>query len=889
MSRKIRIPAFLAVLVFLTSSCSTMNEGAPDYLNPDISVDVRVEDLVGRMTLDEKVSQALHGSAAIDRLGVPEYNWWNEALHGVARSGHATVFPQAIGLAATWDTELMSRIATAISDEARAKHHHALESGNRERYYGLTFWSPNINIFRDPRWGRGMETFGEDPYLTGRLAVEFVKGMQGDHPVYLKTVATPKHYAVHSGPEPDRHFFDAVVDERDLRETYLPAFRMSILDGGTESVMCAYNRVGGEPCCSSSELLQRILRDEWGFDGYVVSDCWAIRDIYKHHKVAETPAEAAAMAVANGTDLNCGVTYENLGEAVRTGLLQEEQLDRSLKRLFRARFRLGMFDPPERVPWSSIPMSVIDSEKHQALALETARKSIVLLKNQGGVLPLDRGLGKIAVIGPNANDVGILLGNYNGVPSDPVTPLRGIRGAVNSHTKVVHAPGTHLAENMPALHVIPNKQLLTSEDAARENGLSAELFSNREMHGQPVSTRVDRTVDSGLWDESAFAGVSLDKQSVRWSGLVVPPHTGSYQIGGRALGTFRLFVDDALLVETDCWYEACTDWATVQFEAGQEYAIRVEYLPERAGGEVQLMWAEPASILREEALQAASEADAVILMLGLSPRLEGEEMSVEVPGFTGGDRLDTRLPAPQQALMEAIVATGKPVVLVLLNGSALAVNWAADNVPAILEAWYPGQAAGTAIADVLFGDYNPAGRLPVTFYRSVDQLPPFSDYDMDGRTYRYFGGEPLFPFGHGLSYTSFAYSDLELSENVQTGADVQLSVTVENTGSAPGEEVVQLYLSDLESSAPVPIRSLVGMQRVDLQPAEQKRLSFVLTARQLSLIDAQGDRVVQPGLFEVSVGGKQPGFAGTADAPNTGVVIDTFEVKGEVYSLSTDS
>jgi len=888
MLRKRGVLALLAVVVVLTVSCSTMREESPAYRNPGLSVDVRVDDLITRMTLDEKVSQAMHGSAAIERLGVPEYNWWNEALHGVARAGHATVFPQAIGLAATWDTELMSRIATAISDEARAKHHEALRRGGRERYYGLTFWSPNINIFRDPRWGRGMETFGEDPYLTGLLAVEFVRGMQGDHPVYLKTVATPKHFAVHSGPEPDRHSFDAVVDERDLRETYLPAFRASIIDGGAESVMCAYNRVGGEPACGSNELLQNILRDEWGFEGYVVSDCGAIRDIYKYHKVVETPAEASAMAVADGTDLNCGRTYENLGEAVRTGLLQEEQLDRSLKRLFRARFRLGMFDPPEQVPWSSLPISVIDSEEHQALALETARKSMVLLKNEGGTLPLDRGLGKIAVIGPNADDVGILLGNYNGVPSDPVTPLRGILQAVSSRTEVVHSPGAHLAENMPALHVIPSKHLFESRDAARENGLTAELFSNPEMQGQPVSTRVDRTVDSGLWDEAVLDNVSIDSQSVRWSGLVVPPHTGSYQIGGRALGTFRLFVDDALVAETDCWFEACTDWAALQFEAGQEYAIRVEFLPERAGGEVQLMWAEPESILREEALQAASGADAVILMLGLSPRLEGEEMSVEVPGFTGGDRLDTRLPAPQQALMEAVVATGKPVVLVLVNGSALAVNWAADNVPAILEAWYPGQAAGTAIADILFGDYNPAGRLPLTFYRSVDHLPPFSDYDMDGRTYRYFGGEPLFPFGHGLSYTSFAYSDLKLPETIQPGADVQLSVTVENTGSVSGDEVVQLYLTDLEASAPVPIRSLVGLQRVFLRPGERRRLSFGLTARQLSLIDAHAERVVQPGLFELSVGGKQPGFAGTADAATTGVVMDRFEVMGETCSLSTD-
>ncbi len=880
MFNKSGIAAILAVLVVLTVSCSAKNEEVPVYLNPDLSVDERVDDLVNRMTLDEKVSQSLNRSAAIERLGVPEYEWWNEALHGVARAGHATVFPQAIGLAATWDTELMSRVATAISDEARAKHHEALRQDSRKRYEGLTFWSPNINIFRDPRWGRGMETFGEDPYLTGRLAVEFVKSMQGDHPVYLKTVATPKHFAVHSGPEPDRHTFDAVVSERDFRETYLPAFRTSILDGGAESVMCAYNRVAGKPACGSDELQQNILRDEWGFDGYIVSDCGAIRDIYKYHKVVETPAEAAAMAVANGTDLNCGRTYENLGEAVRTGLLREEQLDTSLRRLFRARFKLGMFDPPERNPWSSIPISVIDSKEHQALALEAARKSMVLLKNEGGILPLDSGLGKIAVIGPNADDVGVLLGNYNGVPSDPVTPLRGIREAVSSGTQVIHAMGARLAENMPALQVIPGEQLYSGQGGDRKPGLAAEFFSNPKLQGQPVSTRVDRTVDSGLWDETAVEGVSIDNQSVRWSGLMVP-QTGTYQLGGRAHGTFRLFVDDSLLVEFECVHEACTDWAALEFEAGQEYAIRVEYRPHRSGAGVQLMWAEPDATLREKALQAASEADAVILMLGLSPRLEGEQMSVEVPGFMGGDRTDIAMPAPQRELMEAIVATGKPVVLVLLNGSALGVNWAADNVPAILEAWYPGQAAGTAIADVLFGDYNPAGRLPVTFYRSIDQIPPFSDYDMDGRTYRYFGGSPLFPFGHGLSYTTFAYSELELPDTVLTGDDVQLTVTVENTGSIAGEEVVQLYLTDLEASAPVPIRSLVGVQRVFLQPGEQKQLSFAVVTRQLSLIDAQNERVVEPGLFEVSVGGKQPGFSGVADAPTTDVVMGKLEVLDE--------
>jgi len=881
MFRKTGIAAVLAALVFLTFGCSTKNEEIPVYLNPDLPVDDRVNDLVGRMTLDEKVSQSLNRSAAIEHLGVPEYEWWNEALHGVARAGHATVFPQAIGLAATWDTELMSRVATAISDEARAKHHEALRRDSRKRYQGLTFWSPNINIFRDPRWGRGMETFGEDPYLTGRLAVEFVKSMQGDHPDYLKTVATPKHFAVHSGPEPDRHTFDAVVSERDFRETYLPAFRTSIIDGGAESVMCAYNRVAGEPACGSNELQQNILRGEWGFDGYIVSDCGAIRDIHKYHKIVETPAEAAAMGIANGTDLNCGVTYEHLGEAVRSGLLQEEQLDVSLKRLFRARFKLGMFDPDERVPWSSIPMSVVDSKEHQALALEAARKSMVLLKNEGGILPLDRGLSKIAVIGPNAFDVGVLLGNYNGIPSDPVTPLRGIREAVSGDTEVIHVMGTNLAENMPALRVVPSEQLSTGKDAASENGLAAEYFSNPEMQGQPVATRVDQTVDSGLWEDTAIEGVAIDKHSARWTGFVVPEKTGSYQLGGRAHGTFRLFVDDSVLVEFKCVDEACTDWATVEFEAGQEYAIRIEYRPHRYGAGVQLMWAEPESTLREEALQAASEADAVILMLGLSPRLEGEEMGVEIPGFKGGDRTDIVLPAPQRELMEAIVATGKPVVLVLLNGSAVAVNWADDNIPAILEAWYPGQAAGTAIADTLFGAYNPAGRLPVTFYKSVDQIPAFSDYDMGGRTYRYFDGDPLFPFGHGLSYTTFSYSELELPESVQSGADVQLSVTVENTGSVAGEEVVQLYLTDLEASAPVPIRSLAGVQRVFLQPGERRRLSFAITTRQLSLIDAESKRVVEPGLFDISVGGKQPGFTGTADAPTTDVVMGRFEVLDE--------
>jgi len=855
------------------------------YLNPDLALEERVEDLVSRMTLEEKVSQMLYDAAAVERLEIPEYNWWNEALHGVARAGRATVFPQAIGLAATWDTDLMFRVATAISDEARAKHHESVRRGRRGIYEGLTFWSPNINIFRDPRWGRGMETFGEDAYLTGQLAVQFVKGMQGDDPRYLKTVATPKHFAVHSGPEPDRHTFDAVVDERDLRETYLPAFRATIVDANAQSVMCAYNRFRGAPCCGSIELLKLTLRDNWGFDGYVVSDCWAIMDIYRTHRVVRTAAEAAAMGVATGTDLNCGVTYDSLLVAVERGLISEEQIDVSLRRLFRARFKLGMLDPPERVPYASIPYTVNDSEEHRALALEATRKSIVLLKNEGRLLPIRRDLATIAVIGPNADDVDVLLGNYNGIPAAPITPLEGIRRAVGPETRVLYARGTDVAENTPTLEVVPSTALFTGPEAERTNGLKGEYFANRQWEGEPFVTRIDSQLDFNWWDNPPIEGMPADSFSVRWTGALVPPVSGRYALGVRVFGGFQLFLDDALLVEFSDRHVVLPRWEYVELEAGRSHEIRVDFQTRRADVIVQLVWAKPEPRLRDEALQAAELADAVVMMMGLSPRLEGEEMRVEVPGFAGGDRIEIGLPVPQRELMEAVVATGKPVVLVLLNGSALAVNWAAEHVPAIVEAWYPGQAAGTAIADVLFGDHNPGGRLPVTFYKSLDQLPPFSDYDMKGRTYRYFEGGPLFPFGHGLSYTTFAYSDLELPSAVRAGEDIVVSVAVENTGAVAGEEVVQLYVTDVDASAPVPIRSLQGFQRVFLGPGEQKTVSFTLTPRQISLIDAEWQRVVEPGIFEVSVGGKQPGFSGIADAATTAVVTGRFEVVGEKMPL----
>jgi beta-glucosidase len=858
----------------------------PRYRNPDLPLEERVNDLVSRMTLDEKVSQMIYEAPAIERLGVPAYNWWNEALHGVARAGRATVFPQAIGLAATWDTDLMFRVATVISDEARAKHNDALQYGRRGIYEGLTFWSPNINIFRDPRWGRGMETFGEDPYLTGRLGVEFVKGMQGNDPHCLKTVSTPKHFAAHSGPEPDRHVFNAVVDERDLRETYLPAFRATVVEGKARSVMCAYNRFRGEPCCGSSELLQKILREEWGFDGYVVSDCWAIMDFYTTHKVDDTAPEAAARALLAGTDLNCGVTYDSLGVAVKRGLVSEPLVDLAVKRLFQARFELGMFDPPERVPYAQIPARVNDSKEHRELAVETARKSIVLLKNEGGLLPLRKDLRTLAVIGPNADDVDVLLGNYNGTPSDPITPLEGIRRFVRSTTKVIYARGCDVAKNTPSLEVLPSIYLSTERTGGRVNGLEASYFNNRNFQDCSFVTRIDERVDFNWWQDPPIAGMKADSFSVRWTGTILPPVSGRYALGVRAFGGARLFLNDSLFVEAEDRHNVFIQWKYVELVAGEPRRIKLEYWDQRPDASVQLVWSMPEPRLKEEALAAASMSDVVIMMMGLSPRLEGEEMPVDVPGFKGGDRVDIGLPQPQEELLQAVVAVGKPVVLVLLNGSALAVNWASEHVPAIVEAWYPGQAAGTALAGVLFGDYNPAGRLPVTFYKSTDQLPAFTDYNMRGRTYRYFAGEPLYPFGFGLSYTTFAYSRLRLPASVRAGENVAVTVDVRNTGGREGGEVVQLYVTDVQAGAPVPIRSLQGFRRVLLKPGETKSVSFSLTPRQLSLIDFRNRRVVEPGVFEVSAGGKQPGFTGRADAATTRSVTGRFEVVGETIVIN---
>jgi len=852
----------LLMAVLFVNTCIAEQEAKDfPFLNPELSIEQRVDDLVSRMTLDEKIGQMVNEAPAIERLGIPEYDWWNECLHGVARAGLATVFPQAIGLGATWDEDLMFRVSTAISDEARAKHHDFVRKGKRFIYQGLTFWSPNINIFRDPRWGRGQETYGEDPFLTGRLAVQFIKGLQGDNPVYFKTIATVKHFAVHSGPEPERHSFNAVANERDFRETYLPQFETGIKEGKAYSVMCAYNRYNGEVCCGSNRLLNNILRNEWGFDGYIVSDCGAIWDFYVYHKIVPTPEEAAALAVKSGCDLNCGQVYRHLKTAISQNLITEQEIDVAVKRLFTARFKLGMFDPAVMVKYAQIPYSVVDCKKHRDLALEATRKSIVLLKNEKNLLPLDKNIKTIAVIGPNSDQWLMLLGNYNGVPSEPVTPLRGIREKLSPGSEVLYAQGCELAEGMSVFTVIPPEVLFTEEN---ERGLKTEYFTNRDLSGTALFSSIEKNLDANWYDKAPRQDMDDDNFSVRWTGELRPAQSGTYQLGVISTCRFRLYLNNELIASSKYHFRdefgdpRLMKSKPIELETGKKYKLVVEASESYADAQVQLVWAEPNPDLKKEAIEVAKRAEVVVMCMGLTPSLEGEQLDIEIEGFRGGDRTRLDLPDVQQELIKEIHALGKPTVLVLLNGSALAINWENENVPAIVEAWYPGQAAGQAIADVLFGDYNPAGRLPVTFYKSVEDLPPFEEYQMSGQTYRYFKGKPLYPFGYGLSYTSFKYDNLQVAETHKVGDTVKVSVNVKNIGESAGDEVVQLYVSNLNASVAVPVRSLKGFRRIHLLPGEVKTVEFSIPPHAFSIINDKNEREVLPGQFEISVGGRQP-------------------------------
>ena len=863
--------------------------GAPcAYLNTKLSPEARAKDLVAHMTLDEKAAQMQDNAPAIPRLGLLRYAWWNEVLHGVARAGHTTVYPQAIGLAATWDTNLMGQVGDAIADEGRANHNAALarDPTGTDRYYGVNYWSPNINIFRDPRWGRGQETYGEDPYLTGHMAVAFIHGIQGDDPNYYKGVATPKHFVVHSGPEPLRHGFNVPVSPYDLADTYTPAFRSAIVDGKADSMMCAYNAVDGFPMCGSP-LLNDLVRKDWGFKGFIVSDCDAVDDMFTGHKKYADGAEASAVAVKAGTDLDCGKTYNTLPDAVKRGLIKESEVDVSLERLMTARIRMGLIDGGK---YDAIPASDINSPAHRALALQVAHEAMVLLDNGKGLLPL-KGSETIAVVGPNADLLQSLEGNYTGSPVDPSYPLTALREAFGS-SKVIYAAGSPLIDDMR--QPVPETFLHPSADSA-ENGLKGEYFDNLTFDGQPKLTRTDRIVNFDFY-HTAPDGFKPMGFSIRWSGVITPPAPGNYSIGfrmstprpGQPMPDVKVWIDGKLTVTPElagvtngqppkCGSGMCAQPPmspiTVDFADTKPHTVQIDYVRATDDRASSLDWVAPDQALVDGAAAAALKSDVVVAFVGLSPDLEGEEMAVSYPGFSGGDRTSLTLPAAQEKMLDALKATGKPLVVVLMTGGEISDPAIQRDADALLLAWYPGEEGGHAIADTLTGKYNPGGRLPYTMYKDVSQLPDFSNYSMNNRTYRYFNGDIDYPFGFGQSYTTFAYAKPALSAaKVAAGGTVTASVKVTNSGKMDGDEVVELYLKKPKNGddpAMSPAAALAGFTRVHLKAGETKDVMLKIDARALSQSDKDGNRSVLPGDYTVWLGGGQPGKSAGGEATLT--------------------
>jgi beta-glucosidase len=854
------------------------------YLDPKLSAAERAHDLVGRMTLDEKANQLEDWATAIPRLGVPDYQTWNEALHGVARAGYSTVFPQAIGMAATWDPGVVHAMGNVISTEARAKYNQAQRQGNHRIFYGLTFWSPNINIFRDPRWGRGQETYGEDPFLTAALGVAFVTGVQGNDLEHLRAVATSKHFAVHSGPEPMRHGFNVDPSPRDLEETYLPAFRATVTEGHVQSVMCAYNSIDEWPACTNKMLLKDHLRDAWGFKGFVVSDCGAIVDVNQGHKKAADITHAAALSLQAGTDLSCSIWtpgFNTLANAVRQKLVSEDLVTQAAERLYTARFQLGLFDP-QGSTLDRIPYSDDASTANRQTSLRAAEESIVLLKNSG-VLPLKREPGHIAVIGPTAELLPSILGNYVGTPVHPVTPLDGILQHFRT-SPILYAQGSTLAAG--ASVPVPRTAFGLNQ------GLKTEFFATPDWTGRPVATLTQPIIQSDWENDLPVPQLETRNYSVRWSGSIAVPAPGHYVFSLEPadsfpyspIETYRFTLDGKVLSEGSL--RGGNDLSVmgnfhvvsgasptapplmqfpkipsiaVDFADTNPHEIRVEYSHsgDRAGGGVTLKWEAPAQAQLDEAVARAKESDVVIAFVGLSPQLEGEEMRIKIPGFDGGDRTSLDLPAPQRKLLEAVAATGKPLIVILQSGSAVNLKWANEHAAAILQAWYPGVAGGVAIAHTLSGLNNPSGRLPITFYAGLDNIPPFPDYSMKGRTYRYFTGKPLWGFGYGLSYTTFKYGSVRLSaDTVKAGDRITATVAVTNTGTVTGDEVVEAYLKTPQPDGP--IHSLVGFQRVNLAEGQSRDIAISIDPRSLSSVDDQGNRSILEGKYDITLGGAQP-------------------------------
>ncbi len=834
----------------------------PAYLNPALPAEQRAADLVHRMTVEEKVSQLVNQSRAVPRLKVPDYDWWSEALHGVARNG-TTEFPEPVGLAATFDPDSIHRMAAAIGIEGRIKHVQAIREGHGNVFEGLDFWAPNLNIFRDPRWGRGQETYGEDPSLSARMGVAFVTGLQGDDPNYYRAISTPKHFAVHSGPEPTRHTADVKVSKHDELDTYLPAFRASVTEGKAGSVMCAYNSINGQPACVNEFLLQDQLRGKWSFQGYVVSDCEAVVNIYRDHRFTKTQPEASALAIQRGMDNECidfakvedDHDYRPYFDAYKQGILKESEIDTALIRLFTARMKLGMFDPPEMVPYSRIDEKQLDSADHRAMARTLANESMVLLKNDG-TLPLKRGAIKIAVVGPLADQTRYLLGNYNGTPTHTVSVLEGFK-AEFPEAQIAFVPGTQFLRTDG--DKVPASALTTPQG---QPGLTVQFSTGSGFQGKGtvLATRQVSNVDlqSGDIPQEASAKYPL---SVEWNGFLTANETGEYSLGLRGKGDFAMVLIDGKPLAMQYLDSEHSQAKTghVHLEQGKKVAVKVRYRLSKAGPvEAQLIWSRYNPRPSPEAVSAAKNADVVVAVLGITSDLEGEEMLVNEDGFKGGDRTSIDLPKPEEELLEAVTATGKPVVLVLANGSALAVNWANQHVNAILESWYAGEEGGAAIAETLSGKNDPAGRLPVTFYTGLDQLPDFSDYSMQNRTYRYFRGKPLYPFGYGLSYTTFSYTNLTIPKAaISAGDPLTAEVTVTNTGKRAGQEVAQLYLS-FPSVPGAPLRALRGFKRVSLKPGESQKVRFDLQERDLNMVSEAGEPIIAEGAYAVSIGGGQP-------------------------------
>ncbi|WP_183816434.1 glycoside hydrolase family 3 C-terminal domain-containing protein [Tunturibacter empetritectus] len=852
------------------------------YLDTNLTPEQRAADLVHRMTLAEKASEMQNNSAAVSRLNIPAYQWWSEALHGVINEG-VTEYPEPIGLAATFDAPGIHTMAAQIGIEGRIKHVQNIREGHTGIMGGLDFWSPNLNIFRDPRWGRGQETYGEDPFLTGRMGVAYVTGLQGDNPKYYLAIATPKHYAVHSGPEPTRHFADVDVSKHDQVDTYEPAFRAAIVEGKAGSVMCAYNAINGEPACASQYLLQDQLRGKWGFQGYVVSDCDAVRDVAANHRYRPTQAQGAAISVIRGMDNECVTFTSRFGEpvekayidAVQEGYLPESTLDTALIRLFTARIKLGMFDPPDMVPFTKIDEKELDSAEHRAHARKLANESMVLLKNDG-LLPLNPGIKKIAVIGPLGDQTSPLIGNYAGQPTHIVSILEGLR-AEFPNAAITFVPGTQFlrTDGTP----VPDN-LLTTPDG--KPGLKADYNEGMTRDGPspeasttPLASRTEPNVK--LTDSNLPPDIAGRKAfGVQWSGFLTPTESGDFILGIRCEGFARLTVDGKqIAVAFGGGSTPAAGVGRVHLEKGHKVVLKISYGSTKGKRQAELIWSAVNNAPSPEAISAAENADVVIAVVGITSQLEGEEMPVSEPGFLGGDRTSIDLPGPEEELVEAVAATGKPLAVILLNGSALSVNWINEHANAILEAWYPGEEGGAAVAETLSGKNNPSGRLPITFYTGVSQLPNFEDYGMANRTYRYFEAKPLYPFGYGLSYATFKYSDLSVSvQAVAAGQPVVADVTVTNTGKVAGDEVVQVYLK-FPAVKGAPLIALRGFRRVHLQSGASQKVHFDLKDRDLGIVTEDGNPIVAQGEYTISVGGGQPDTGAS-------VVTEKFRIEGQI-------